>query len=105
VEILAAHEIHHRSPDMIREAVEQAKTGDSNALDFLYVRFADDVRDEMRQILGDFRAAEDLTQSLFARLRTPLQWYEGAEAPFEIWMLRLARNAALDRHHTGRAAV
>jgi RNA polymerase sigma-70 factor (ECF subfamily) len=104
--MLAAHEVGNSSPDrLVREAVERARAGDRNALDFLYVRFADDVREEARRILGDCQAAEELTQSVFARLRTPLQWYEGAEAPFETWMLRLARNGALDRHHTSRAAV
>jgi DNA-directed RNA polymerase specialized sigma24 family protein len=107
VEILAPLEVRRPAPtQLVRKAVERAQAGDWSARDYLYVRFADDVRDELQTILGDIQAAEDLTQSVFfGALSTPLQSYEPAEAPFHTWILNRARDAALDRVGLGQTAL
>jgi RNA polymerase sigma-70 factor, ECF subfamily len=74
----------------------RAKAGDMSALDFLYVRFADDVCGYVDSIVRDHHAAEDITQNVFAKLMTAIQKYEPRDVPFAAWILRVSRNAALD---------
>ena len=81
---------------LITHATARAKQGDMSALQFLYVRFADDVCGYVRSIVKDSYDAEDITQNVFAKLLTAIQKYEPREVPFAAWILRVARNAALD---------
>jgi RNA polymerase sigma-70 factor (ECF subfamily) len=67
-----------------------------SALRFLYVRFADDICGYVRSIVGDAHEAEDITQNVFAKLMTAITKYERRTAPFDAWMLRVARNMAID---------
>jgi RNA polymerase sigma-70 factor (ECF subfamily) len=78
------------------EATRRAREGDMSALHFLYVRFADDVCGYVRSIVQDSHDAEDITQNVFAKLMTAIHKYEAREVPFAAWILRVARNAALD---------
>jgi RNA polymerase sigma-70 factor, ECF subfamily len=84
------------SPELTSEAAARAKAGDMSALDFLYVRFADDVCGYVDSIVRDHHAAEDITQNVFAKLMTAIQKYEPRDVPFAAWILRVSRNAALD---------
>ena len=81
---------------LLERAIARAKQGDMDALHFLYVRFADDVYGFVNSIVRDSHAAEDVTQNLFGRLMTAIQRYEQRDVPFAAWILRVARNAALD---------
>ena len=81
---------------LLARAIARAKEGDPAGLHFLYVRFADDVCAYVRSIAHDQHEAEDITQTLFLRLPTKIQRYEQREAPFAAWIIRVARNAALD---------
>ena len=81
---------------LLAKAIACAKAGDVSALHFLYVRYADDVQGYVRSIVRDRHEAEDITQDVFARLITAIAHYEQREAPFAAWLLRVARNAALD---------
>jgi RNA polymerase sigma-70 factor, ECF subfamily len=67
-----------------------------SALHFLYVRFADDVCAYVLGIVRDPHEAEDVTQNVFAKLMTAIRKYEQREVPFAAWILRVARNVALD---------
>ena len=67
-----------------------------SALHFLYVRFADDVCGYVRRIVRDSHEAEDITQNVFGKLMTAIQKYEPRDVPFAAWILRVARNSALD---------
>ena len=51
-----------------REAIASAKAGDWDALHFLYVRYADDVKRFVQSIVHDSHEAEDITQDVFAKL-------------------------------------
>jgi RNA polymerase sigma-70 factor (ECF subfamily) len=84
------------APALVTQAVARAKTGDMSAIHFLYVRFADDVFGYVRSIVHDTPEAEDVTQNVFAKLGTAIQKYEPRQVPFTAWILRVARNAALD---------
>ena len=79
-----------------RRAVTRAKQGDWDAIHYLYVRYGDDVRAYVRSIVKDHHDAEDITQSLFARLMTAIRKYEPRDVGFAGWLMRVARNAALD---------
>ena len=90
------------STPLIAKAVARAKEGDMSALDFLYVRFADDVRRYVQSIVRDSFAAEDITQNVFAKLITAIHKYEPRDVPFAAWILRVARNVALDHMRARR---
>jgi RNA polymerase sigma-70 factor (ECF subfamily) len=93
-----------RDPDrLLANAIARAKEGDAGALHFLYLRFADDVRGYVQSIVHDQHEAEDITHTLFAKLLTKIQRYEQREVPFAAWILRVARNAALDHVRARRA--
>ena len=67
-----------------------------SAIHFLYVRFADDVFGYVSSIVHDSHEAEDITQNVFAKLSTAIRKYEPRQVPFTAWILRVARNAAVD---------
>jgi RNA polymerase sigma-70 factor, ECF subfamily len=92
-----------QAPDeLVYEAVAAAKAGDMSALHFLYVRFADDVCAYVRSIVRDPHAAEDITQNVFAKLMTAIHKYERRDVPFAAWIIRVARNMALDYMRAAR---
>jgi RNA polymerase sigma-70 factor (ECF subfamily) len=66
------------------------------ALHFLYARYADDVLRFVRSLVHDHHEAEDITQNVFVKLITAIRKYEPREVPFAAWILRVARNVALD---------
>ncbi|MGN6257830.1 MAG: RNA polymerase sigma factor [Solirubrobacterales bacterium] len=81
----------------------QAKAGDSEGLHYLYVRYADDVLRYVASFVRDHHEAEDITQNVFAKLMSAINKYEERAVPFEAWILRVARNAALDYLRAKRA--
>jgi RNA polymerase sigma-70 factor, ECF subfamily len=85
-----------REQSMVARAVVCAKQGDSEGLRYLYVRYADRVYGYVRSIVRDQHEAEDVTQQVFAKLMLVLPKYEQRETPFVAWMLRVARNVAMD---------
>lgn len=89
---------------LVQRAVDRAKAGDRDGLHFLYVRFAPDVQRYVASFVHDHHEAEDITQNVFAKLMTAIAKYEQREVPFAAWILRVARNAALD-HLRGRRAI
>jgi RNA polymerase sigma-70 factor (ECF subfamily) len=78
------------------QALERARQGDPAAIRFLYVRYARDVHRYVRSIVRDEHDAEDITQTVFAKLLPALASYEQRDVPFSAWLLRIARNTALD---------
>lgn len=92
------------APDgyFLSRAIARAQQGDMNALHFLYVRYADDVYGFANSIVCDSHAAEDITQNVFGKLMTAIQRYQEREVPFGAWILRVARNAALDHMRARR---
>jgi RNA polymerase sigma-70 factor, ECF subfamily len=88
--------------DLLRRAIARAKEGDPSALDFLYVRYADDVCGYVQSIVRDRFEAEDITQTVFSKLLIKIRRYEQREVPFSAWILRVARNAALDHIRSRR---
>jgi RNA polymerase sigma-70 factor (ECF subfamily) len=81
---------------LVAAAVARAREGDEDALRLLYLLYADNVFGYVLGIVRDRHDAEDVTSELFARLRRALARYEPGASPFGAWLLRVARNAALD---------
>jgi RNA polymerase sigma-70 factor, ECF subfamily len=94
------------SPEAMRQvrlAIARAKEGDRDALRLLYVRYSENVYGYVRSIVRDEKEAEDLTQHVFLKLITAICKYDDRGVPFSAWLLRLARNAALDHLRRRRA--
>jgi RNA polymerase sigma-70 factor (ECF subfamily) len=89
--------------DLVQRAVAHAKAGDSEGIHFLYVRYSPDVLRYVDSVLHDRHEAEDITQNVFAKLITTIGKYEQRDVPFTAWILRVARNAALDHMRAKRA--
>jgi RNA polymerase sigma-70 factor (ECF subfamily) len=87
------------SPAVAREvrlAAARAKEGDKEAVRYLYVRYSDNVYGYVRSIVHDDKDAEDITQQVFLKLMTVIGRYQERGVPFSGWLLRVARNVALD---------
>jgi len=89
---------------LVLQAIKHAQAGDSEGLHFLYVRYAPDVQRFVNSLVKDHHEAEDITQNIFAKLMKAINKYEPREVPFTAWIMRVARNAALD-HLRARRAV
>ena len=92
-----------REARLVLQAIARAQEGDLEALHFLYARYADDVLGYVRSFVRDHHEAEDITQNVFAKLMKAIRRYEPREVPFTAWILRVARNAALDHLRSRRA--
>jgi len=92
-----------RDSRLVQMAVDAAKAGDREGLHFLYARFAPDVQRYIASIVHDQHEAEDISQMVFAKLMTRIVKYEQREVPFAAWIMRVARNAALDYVRASRA--
>jgi RNA polymerase sigma-70 factor, ECF subfamily len=94
------------SPEALRQtqlAVARAKEGDDEAIRFLYLRYSNNIYGYVRSIVRDDHEAEDVTQHVFAKLMTSLVRYDDRGIPFFAWLLRLARNVAIDHLRANRA--
>ncbi len=67
-----------------------------DAVRFLYIRYKDNVYGYVLSILRDQHEAEDVTQHVFLKLMSVIHKYQPREVPFTSWMLRVARNVAVD---------
>lgn len=83
-------------------AVARAKEGDQEALRYLYVTYSQNIYGYVRSIVRDDHEAEDVTQHVFAKLMTTLVKYDDRGVPFFAWLIRLARNVAIDHLRANR---
>ena len=77
-------------------AVARAQAGDSDAIRVLYLRYKDNVYGYVLSFVRDQHEAEDITQHVFLKLMSVIHKYRAREVPFTSWLLRVARNVALD---------
>jgi RNA polymerase sigma-70 factor, ECF subfamily len=85
-----------------RLAVARAQEGDQDALRFLYVSYSNNIYGYVRSIVRDDHEAEDVTQHVFGKLMTTIVKYDDRGVPFFAWLLRLARNVAIDHLRANR---
>ncbi len=81
---------------LVSQAVKRAQSGDREALGFLYTRYSESIYGYVRSIVHDHHEAEDVTQHVFAKLVHVIGSYQERNVPFFAWILRIARNAAVD---------
>lgn len=98
----AAEDREKHARHLERKAIAAAKAGDWDALSYLYSRYSDDVQRFVQSIVHDHHAAEDITQDVFAKLMRAIRKYEQRDVPFAAWIMRVARNAALDHLRSKR---
>lgn len=98
----AAEDREQHARHLERKAIAAAKAGDWDALSYLYSRYSDDVQRFVQSIVHDHHAAEDITQDVFAKLMRAIRKYEQRDVPFAAWIMRVARNAALDHLRSKR---
>jgi RNA polymerase sigma-70 factor (ECF subfamily) len=80
----------------VDRAVAQAKRGDHEGIRFIYSTYSNDVFRFVRSIIGDEHEAEDVTQTVFLKLMRVIAKYQRGTVPFTAWLMRVARNAAID---------
>jgi RNA polymerase sigma-70 factor, ECF subfamily len=80
----------------VERAIAAVRVGDPAALHYLYSRYADGVRAYVESIVGGRIEADEITKGAFLKLPEALPAYDAGGLPFEGWLLRLARSAALD---------
>lgn len=86
----------HNGDAAIARAVIRAKSGDQEAIRFLYVRYKDNIYGYVLSMIRDHHEAEDVTQQVFLKLMGVIHKYEPRQVPFTSWLLRVARNVAVD---------
>ena len=87
--------LNEHDPDLAG-AVRRAQEGDEGAIRYLYLRYKDNIYGYVLSVVRDPHDAEDVTQHVFLKLIGVIHKYEPREVPFTSWLLRVARNAALD---------
>ena len=84
------------STRMVSRAIAGVQVGDREALGFLYARYADEVFDCVRDILGDEDEGEN-TRQVFAELIWRIGDHEPHEEPFSTWIEGVARELSSGR--------
>ena len=82
--------------EAVTRAVIAAKAGDMDAVRFLYLRYKDNVYGFVLSMVREPHEAEDITQQVFMKLMSSIHKYEPRAVPFMAWILRVARNVAID---------
>lgn len=86
-------------------AVQQVLDGNSEGLTYLYSRYSGPVYSYVCSIVRDRDDAADVTQQVFLKLMTAFPQYDVRRARFAAWILRVARNAAIDWLRESRNVV
>ena len=82
-----------------------AQRGDRAAMQALYVRYRPAVLGDVQPIVREQHDAEDVCQQVFAKLLTELWRYEPGGSTFLGWLLRVARNTAIDHRRRRRWSI
>ena len=93
--------------DAERAWVEQARSGDSTAVGYLYERYVDRIYRYVLLKIGDPHEAEDLTGQVFVRMIEAISGFQWQGASFQSWLYRIAHNLVVDhlRQRTRRPQV
>jgi len=97
--------VDRSNPEAIAHAVTAAKAGDMDDVRFLYVHHKDNVYGFVLSIVREPSEAEDVTQQMFMKLMSSIQKYKPRSVPFMAWVLRVARNVAIDYLRQRRTVV
>ena len=84
--------------------IETAKTGNSETIGLLYEQHHASVFRYLYYRVGDWQTAEDLTSEVFLRMVRSLAGYADHGIVFQAWLLRIARNLAIDHFRQAGAS-
>jgi RNA polymerase sigma-70 factor (ECF subfamily) len=84
------------APVSDQELVARVTTGDSSALDEIYLRHSRPVYSLVLHIVRDPGIAEDVTQEVFLKLWRQSESYNPARGALGSWLLSVAHNRAID---------
>jgi RNA polymerase sigma-70 factor (ECF subfamily) len=73
------------------------------AFRFLYLRYKNNVYGYVLSIVRDEHDAEDATQHVFLKLMSVIRSYHPRKVPFTAWIIRVARNVAVDYRRDRRS--
>lgn len=96
-----AHGMEHSSPTD-PELMARVAVGDEAALESVYDRHVQTLYGAVVRFLGDRQAAEEIVQDTFVLAWRHAGRFDAAQGSLTGWLLRIARNRAIDR---GRAAA
>ncbi len=100
----ASVDVEHNDRDpAIAAAVRRAQSGDMEAFRFLYLRYKNNVYGYVLSIVRDEHDAEDATQHVFLKLMSVIRSYQPQKVPFTAWIIRVARNVAVDYQRDRRS--
>lgn len=79
-----------------QQIIQLLQSGDKQAIGQLYDRYADSLYGVLRQMLRDEPAAQDVLQDTFVKVWKNGHRYDPQKATLFTWLIRIARNTALD---------
>ena len=79
--------------------------GDRQALANVYARYSHGIYGYIHSIVADRAEAEDITQQVFLKLMTACPRPDRRGGDFGAWLLRVARNAAIDSLRRSRRTL
>ena len=82
--------------------VERARAGDRQAFGELYDRYAALTYRHISCMVSDRQITEDLTAQTFLQALQAIDRYEERGIPFQVWLLRIARNLAINHWRAER---
>jgi RNA polymerase sigma-70 factor (ECF subfamily) len=89
-----------------RLIIEEAQSGDLEALASLYDSHVNQVYRYTLARLGNVHDAEDVTEEIFLKMYTGLPGYQWRKVPFAAWLMRIARNEVVNfTRRNGRRAL
>ncbi|MCX4826818.1 sigma-70 family RNA polymerase sigma factor [Streptomyces sp. NBC_01142] len=86
----------------VRQWVERAQAGDSDAFGLLYGIYCDTVYRYVYYRVGGKATAEDLTSDTFVRALARLDSFTWQGRDFAAWLVTIARNLVTDHFKSGR---
>ena len=85
------------SNDLLALAASRAALGDTSAVRFLHARMADEVHACVRAIVRRPATARAVAEKVFTELPGRIASYRPRELPFDVWLLGIATEAAIER--------
>lgn len=79
------------------QLVDQLRKKDRAALSYLYDHYADAIYGVVQRIVGQNDVAEEVLQDAFMRYWEKIDQFDADKGRLFTWMLRIARNLALDK--------
>lgn len=80
-----------------QELIDRLRQKDRSALEYLYDHYAGALFGIVSRILKDDVVAEEVLQDVFVRIWERIHLYDSKKGRLFTWMLKLARNQAIDK--------